>query len=146
MTLETRATVVRVDGGTAFVEAAQTGSCGQCQGKGCGTAKLSRLLCSEPRQFQVDNEIGAAVGDQVVVSVADGAVLRGIGLVYLFPLALLLAGAAFGSAMAGNEVQRDGYAAAGGALGLVGGFLLSRWLDARQSRRLPRIVSQWRGD
>ena len=146
MTLETRATVVRVDGAVAFVESVQTGSCGQCQGKGCGTAKLSKVFCSEPRQFQVDNDIGAAVGDQVVVSVADGAVLRGIGLVYLLPLALLVAGAAFGSALAGEESQRDGYAAAGGALGLIAGFLLSRWLDSRQSRRLPRIVRQWRED
>ena len=94
----------------------------------------------------MDNDIGAAVGDQVVVSVADGAVLRGIGLVYLLPLALLVAGAAFGSALAGEESQRDGYAAAGGALGLIAGFLLSRWLDSRQSRRLPRIVRQWRED
>jgi sigma-E factor negative regulatory protein RseC len=146
MTLETRATVVRVDGQATFVEAVQTGSCGQCAGKGCGTAKLSRMLCSEPRQFQVDNDIGAAVGDQVVVSVADGAVLRGIGLVSLLPLALLLAGAALGGAMAAEAAQLDGYAAAGGALGLVGGFLLSRWLDSRQSRRLPRIERQWRED
>lgn len=146
MTLETRATVVRIDGPVAFVEAAQTSSCGQCGGKGCGTAKLSKAFCSEPRQFQVDNAIGAAVGDQVVVSVADGALLRGIGLAYLLPLALLVAGAAFGSAMAGEDAQRDGYAAAGAALGLIVGFLLSRWLDSRQSHRLPRIVRQWRDD
>jgi len=73
-------------------------------------------------------------------------VLRGIGMVYLLPLALLLAGAACGSAMAGDAAQRDGHAAAGAALGLVGGFLLLRWLDSRQSRRLPRIVRLWRDD
>jgi hypothetical protein len=48
--------------------------------------------------------------------------------------------------MAAEAAQRDGYAAAGGALGLVAGFLLSRWLDSRQSRRLPCIVRQWRDD
>lgn len=145
MTLETRAVVVRIDGPLAFVESAQANGCGQCKGKAeCGTGKLSRLLCSEPRQFQVDNTIGAEVGDDVVVSVADGAVLRGIGLVYLLPLVLLVAGAALGNALAIQDVQRDGYAATGAALGLLAGFLLSRWLDARQSRqqRLPRIVRQ----
>lgn len=147
MTLETRATVVRIEGQSAFVESAQTGSCGQCNGKGCGAAKLSKAFCSESRQFQVDNPIGAAVGDQVVVSVADGAVLRGIGLVYLLPLALLVAGAALGSAMAvQDDVQRDGYAAMGAAAGLVSGFFLSRWLDSMQSRRLPCIVRRWRED
>lgn len=146
MTLETRATVVRVDGPVSFVEAAQTGSCGQCSGKGCGSAKLSQAFCRGPRQFRVDNPVGAKVGDQVVVSVADGAVLRGIGLVYLVPLLLLVAGAALGNAVAATDVQRDGYAAAGGAFGLIAGFFLSHWLDSMQSGRLPRIVRQWRDD
>ncbi|HZW24172.1 MAG TPA: SoxR reducing system RseC family protein [Gallionella sp.] len=146
MTLETRATVVRVEGAVSFVEAVQTGSCGQCSGKGCGTAKLSQAFCREPRQFKVDNPIGAKVGDQVVVSVADGAVLRGIGLVYLLPLALLVGGAALGNAVAATDGLRDGYAAAGGASGLIAGFLLSRWLDSMQSGRLPCIVRQWRDD
>jgi sigma-E factor negative regulatory protein RseC len=146
MTLETRATVVRIDAGKTFVEAAQASSCAQCSGKGCGTAKLSKAFCNEPRKFQVDNLIGATVGDQVVVSVADGALLRGIGLVYLLPLALLVAGAALGNAVAVTDGQRDGYAAAGAAFGLAVGFLLSRWLDSRQARQLPRIARQWRED
>jgi sigma-E factor negative regulatory protein RseC len=144
MSLETRAIVVRVDGPLAFVEGAKSGSCGQCNGKGCGSAKLSQMLCSEPRQFQVDNTIGAAVGDEVMVSVADGTVLRGIALVYLLPLAMLVAGAAAGNAFTVEEALRDAYAAAGAALGLIAGFVLSRWLDARKSRRLPRIVRQAR--
>ncbi|HEX5362979.1 MAG TPA: SoxR reducing system RseC family protein [Gallionella sp.] len=144
MTLETRAIVVRIDGPLAFVESAQASGCGQCKSTGCGAGKLSGLLCREPRQFQVDNAIGAAVGDEVVVSVADGAVLRGIGLVYLLPLSLLVAGAACGNAIATLDEQRDGYAAAGAALGLVLGFIVSRWLDKRQSRQLPRIVRQER--
>lgn len=146
MTLEARAVVMRVEAGQTFVEAAQASGCGQCSGKGCGTAKLSKAFCSEPRQFQVDNQIGAVVGDRVVVSIADGTVLRGIGLVYLLPLALLVAGAALGNSMAPTEGTHDGYAAAGAAFGLLAGFLLSRWLDSRQSRRLPRIVRQWRED
>lgn len=146
MTLEARAVVMRVEGGQTFVESAQTSGCGQCSGKGCGTAKVSQMFCSQPRQFLVDNPIGAVVGDHVVVSVADGAVLRGIGLVYLLPLALLGGGAALGNSMAVQDGLRDGYAAAGAACGLVVGFLLSRWLDSKQARRLPRIVRQWRGD
>lgn len=142
MTLETRAIVMRVDGSLAFVESAKASGCGQCKGAGCGAGKLSRLLCSEPRQFQVDNRIDAGVGDEVVVSVPDGAVMRGIGLIYLLPLALLVSGAALGDALAEQGAQRDGYAAIGAATGLIGGFFLSRWLDARRPRQLPRIVRQ----
>lgn len=144
--LETRAVVVQVDGQRALVQASQGGGCGQCSGKGCGTAKLSQLFCSKPRQFQVDNPINAHVGDQVVVSVADGAVLHGIGLLYLLPLLSLAAGATLGNVAAEQVEQRDGYAAAGALIGLVCGFILSRWLAARQRRQQPYIARQWRGE
>ncbi|TAN71189.1 MAG: Fis family transcriptional regulator [Gallionella sp.] len=146
--LETRAIVVRVDGRHALVRANQGNGCGQCSGKGCGAGKLSQLFCGKPRQFQVDNPIGASVGDEVVVSVADGAVLRGIGLVYLLPLALLAAGAMLGSVCAAQVEQRDFYAAAGAGLGLVGGFVLSRWIVSGQAHQqnLPFIARQWRGE
>jgi sigma-E factor negative regulatory protein RseC len=144
--LETRAVVVQVEGQRAFVQASQSGGCGQCSGKGCGTAKLSQLFCSQLRQFQVDNPINARVGDQVVVSVADGTVLRGIGLVYLLPLLLLAVGAALGNVAAPELDQRDGYAAAGAFVGLACGFVLSKWLAVRLRRQRPYIARQWRGE
>lgn len=144
--LETRAVVMQVEGQHAFVQASQGGGCGQCSGKGCGTAKLSQMFCSQPRQFQVDNPINARVGDQVVISVADGTVLRGIGLLYLLPLALLAAGAAIGNVAAPQIEQRDGYAAAGAFVGLACGFILSKWAAARQGRQRPYIARQWRGE
>lgn len=144
--LETRAVVVRVEGRHAFVQASQSGGCGQCGGKGCGTAKLSRMFCSKPREFRVDNPINARAGDLVVVSVADGAVLRGIALAYLLPLGLLVAGALLGSSFAVQDGQQDGYAAAGGFAGLALGFALSKWFAARRERQPPCIVRQWRGE
>lgn len=142
--LETRAVVVQVEGQHAFVQPGQTGSCGQCSGKGCGTAKLSQMFCSRPSQFEVDNPIGARVGDQVIVSVADGMILRGVGLAYLLPLVLLAAGATVGNVVAPQIEQQDAYAAAGAFIGLVFGFVLSRWLAARQRRQRPYIARQWR--
>jgi sigma-E factor negative regulatory protein RseC len=146
--LETRAIVVQLDGQHALVQANQGNGCGQCNGKGCGTGKLSQLFCSKPRQFRVDNPINAAVGDEVIVSVADGAVLRGIGLVYLVPLVSLVAGALLGSLSAAQAEQRDGFAAMGALIGLAGGFALSRWMATRQARQQnqPYISRQWRGD
>ena len=144
--LETRAIVVQVDGQHALVQASQGNGCGQCNGKGCGTGKLSQLFCSTPRRFQVDNPINATVGDEVIVSVMDGAVLRGIGIVYLLPLALLVMGAMLGSLSAAQAEQRDGFAAAGALIGLIGGFVLSRWLASRQNRQQnqPYISRLWR--
>ncbi|MBI3222868.1 MAG: SoxR reducing system RseC family protein [Nitrosomonadales bacterium] len=148
MTLETRAIVVKVDKQFALVQANQGNGCEQCNGKGCGTGKLSQMFCSKPRQFQVDNPINAGIGDEVIVSVAEGAVLRGIGLVYLLPLVLLVAGAMLASSWAAQPSQRDGYAAAGALLGLVAGFVFAKWLSSRQARQQnqPYIARKWSGE
>lgn len=146
--LETRAIVVQIQGQHALVQANQGNGCEQCNGKGCGTGKLSQMFCSKPRQFQVDNPIDAGVGDEVIVSVADGAVLQGIGLVYLLPLALLLAGAMLGGASAASPEQRDAYAGVGAALGLLLGFAAAKWFASRRTlqHNRPYIARQFSGD
>jgi sigma-E factor negative regulatory protein RseC len=143
--LETRAIIVQTDGQYAQVQVSQADGCEQCNGKGCGTGKLSQLFCSKPRQFQVDNPINASIGDQVIISVAEGAVLRGIGLVYLLPLILLLMGAVIGNSLAEQAEQRDSYSAVGALLGLVAGFAIAKWISSRQvrSHSQPYIARQW---
>ncbi len=133
--LETRAIVVQTDKQVTLVQASQGNGCGQCDGKGCGTGKLSQLFCSKPRQFAVDNRINASVGDEVIVSVAEGAVLRGIGLVYLLPLVLLFVGATWGGSLAVQDGQRDAYAAIGALSGLVIGFVFAKWFSSRRASR-----------
>jgi sigma-E factor negative regulatory protein RseC len=141
--LETRAVVVKIDGQHALVKADQADGCEQCAGKGCGAGKLSRLFCSKPRHFQVYNPINASVGDEVIVSVAEGAVMRGIGLVYLMPLALLVIGATLGSFWS-QPGQSDSYAAVGALFGLVVGFAFAKWVSLQQgeSRFQPYIARQ----
>jgi len=146
--LETRAIVVRIDGQHALVQADQGNGCEQCNGKGCGTGKLSRLFCSKPRQFQVENPINAGLDDEVIISVADGAILHGIGMVYLLPLLLLVIGAMLGNQWAVQAGQRDAYAALGSLLGLIVGFALAKWILFRhaRSRFQPYIARLWRQD
>jgi sigma-E factor negative regulatory protein RseC len=145
--LETRATVVKLDGGNALVESDHVSSCEQCNGKGCASSKLGQLFCSRPRQFQVENSIGAKVGDDVLVAIGEGAVLRGIGLAYLLPLLLLLVGAALGSALASGEAQQDGYAVLGALLGLAIGWGVSKQISSRLSQGYfqPRLIGPYRG-
>ena len=146
--LETRAIVVSADGQRAVVEADQGNGCGQCSGKGCGAGKLSQLFCNSPRQFQVDNPIEAGIGDEVIVSVAQGAVMRGIIMLYGFPLVLLVVFASFGSVLGGGGSHSDAYAALGALFGLVAGFVLARLVAVRQGGRLARpfIARRWSGD
>lgn len=131
--LETRAIVIRLEGEDALVESTQGGGCGHCDSeKGCGSGKLSQLFSSQPRRFRVRNEAHAQPGAEVQISVAEGALLRSALLMYVLPLLLLLAGGALGGQLARDAASADGYAALGGVLGLVLGFLLARWLAARQ--------------
>jgi len=143
--LEARAVVVRADSGLAWVEARHDVSgCGTCQGKGCGSSKLSQMFCSnKKREFSVENPISAQVGDEVVIAIRDGAVWQGVKLVYVWPLAGLLAGS-----MAGFWLGAGDAAAALGALvGLLAGLSFARW--GNESRRLaggqPYIARRWQG-
>jgi len=147
-TLETRAVVVSVEESYAIVQPDGSNGCGQCNGKGCGASKLSRLLCNKPRQFRVKNSIEATVGDAVIVSIAEGAILRGIGLVYLLPLILLVLGGMLGSGWSQQTEQSDSYAAVGALCGLVAGFGFVKWNAIRQteSQFQPYIARQFQGD
>lgn len=131
--LETRAIVVHVQGNEALVEAKGGGGCGNCDSEnGCGSGKLSQMFCSKPRQFKVHNEANARVGDEVQITLPDGVLLRSSIIMYVIPLSLLLSGGMLGSHWASDTPSRDIYAAIGSLLGLIGGFVLARWISKRQ--------------
>lgn len=143
--LETRAIIMQLEGQYALVQSNQATGCEQCRGKGCGASKLSRLFCSKPRRFKAENSINARIGDEVVIAVAEGAVLRGTGVVYLLPLFLLVTGAMLGSSWGGSPGQQDGYAVAGALLGMVAGFMIARAIALRASHSYshPCITGLW---
>lgn len=142
--LETRAIVVQLEGAEAIVEAVQGGSCSLCGGgKGCGSGKLSQMLCVQPRQFRVRNGINARIGEEVQVGVEDGLLLRSALTLYGLPLLLLFGGALLGARWGDVAAGRDAGAAIGAAVGLLAGFLLAGFLASRQrasSSALPAIV------
>jgi sigma-E factor negative regulatory protein RseC len=142
--LETRAIVVQLDGVEAVVEAAQGGGCGLCaSSKGCGSGKMSQLLCVRPRQFRVRNEINARIGEEVQVAVADGVLLRSALTLYGLPLLLLFVGALLGARWMDGISGHDAGSAIGAAVGLLVGFPLAGFLASLQQAsfaELPAIV------
>ena len=74
-------------------ESACSGDCHKCSG--CGAAKEAILL-------EVDNPIGAAVGDMVTVRSDSGPVLRGAAVLYVMPLVLFFLGYILGAAAWGK--------------------------------------------
>lgn len=132
--LETRAIVVKIEGREALVEAVHGGGCGACGGsKSCGSGKLAEAFCVRPRQFRALNDINAQVGEEVEITVKDGALFRSALTLYGLPLLSLFAGAVVASRWLGGVAGPDGGAAIGAAAGLVGGFALA-WAAATRQR------------
>ncbi len=82
--MEQAVTVVGVVGHDALVQGRRISACGQCAGKSaCGTLGSWVERYSEMR---VANPIEARVGDEVIVSVADGVLIRAAIRLYGVPM------------------------------------------------------------
>lgn len=100
--IESPARICRLEGERAWVVAAAPSSCGACGGKGCGSSLFARVLHADEPEYQVDNAIGAAVGESVVVGLPEGALLGAAIFAYIVPLLLLVVAALLGQQFAGE--------------------------------------------
>jgi positive regulator of sigma E activity len=102
--------------------------------------------------LEAGNDVGAAVGDAVRVAVSAGAVVRASALIYLLPIAGLLAGAGLAQVTASllYSPETAGNAAGfGGIAGAAGAALLARRLGNRPGvgkAARPRITTVLRDD
>lgn len=143
---ESDATVVRLEGQYAWVQAAGPGpACGSCAQKGgCSSSGMGNVLdeasgkARKPQLLRLPNTIHARPGDAVIIRAADGMVLQAVWRAYGFPLVLALGGAMLAMVMTGSELV----AIAGMLLGLAGGFFLMRakGLDSSQSEPILSMV------
>ncbi len=128
--IEERGTVVAVEEGFVWLETQRRSSCGGCQASGsCGAATLAKLWPDRRNRARALSEPGLRPGDEVIVGLAEGALLRGALLVYLLPLALLLAGALLGQIVFAGAGEEPVVAL--GVVGLGLGFLAVRVLSRR---------------
>lgn len=127
---ETDATVVRLEGKYAWVEAAGPGAaCGSCaQRGGCSSSGMGNVLdepsgkARKPQLLRLPNTIHARPGDAVVIRADDGMVLKAVWQAYGVPLLLALCGALLATGLTGSELA----SVAGMLLGLAAGFVLVR--------------------
>lgn len=119
-----RAIIRELRDGVALVEVEQ-GGCGRCHEKGgCGGQQLTQMFCSTPKQYRVANDVGAEVGDQVIVAVPAGSIRKSANLAYILPLTAAIAGAVIGMPLGGDP---------GAMIGAVAGLLLSFLYIRRQA-------------
>jgi sigma-E factor negative regulatory protein RseC len=136
------ARVVRADADDAYalVEVID-GGCGSCnEAGGCGSAHLTRMFCLAPRRYRVRNDIKAAAGAVVTVTLPAAALRRHIVLAYGLPLIGLLGGALLGD-LAGEAGALVGAAC---GLGLAWGLAWKRMAQRAASGKTliePYIAS-----
>ncbi len=127
--------VSRVERGYAYVDIGPRASgCGRChEPGGCGGGlSVDRGIS---RTYRLPNRIGARVGDDVVLTIPEGALLKVSLLAYLIPVALVIAGAVVGT------IVSDLAAIAGGALGLALGLGLLRLGERKMSSAMERLLA-----
>jgi sigma-E factor negative regulatory protein RseC len=95
--IEQQGKVVAVAGGKASVRLGGTSGCSRCDaGRGCGAGIFGRLLKKNPVTLELENRVNARRGQPVVVGIPEALFLRFAVRLYLVPLLVAMAGAAFG--------------------------------------------------
>ncbi len=140
-----KAKVVAVRGERALLETQRQSACGSCAvNKACGTGVIARYWSARPLRVEAHNEIGARVGEEVLVAVEDRFLVRGSLLVYLLPLLALFAGGLLGSVVGGwLQPSTGGFELAGQEAGAregwtIGLALLGLWLGFVGARHWAR--------
>ena len=112
-------------------------ACGRCEARGA-----CKVLGGEKKDLvlEVDNAVGAGVGDRVRLSIEEAAVVTASTVLYLVPALGIILGAAVGYLLAGRlGTGPDDTAVIGALAGLVLGLLAS-WLIGRRLSRGTRFV------
>lgn len=132
--IEERAEVTAVNPPYAMVVTQRRSSCSGCSTQGCGTGALSQVFAARSQEMRVLNPIDARAGEQVVLGLEEGALLRGSLAVYIVPLLTMLAGGVLGEVLAPSLAleQASEYLSLPAALaGLAAGFLWVRRFGKR---------------
>lgn len=128
--IEEQGRVVAIEHDAVWVETVRVSACQSCSAnKGCGHAVVDRQQAGSRARVRALNQISLELGQQVVLGLPEGALMRGALMIYFLPLCLLFAGALTGDAVSGSTGS-----AIGGVVGLVAGFVLNRWFSKRHQQ------------
>ncbi len=139
----TKATVVSLDGDIATVMAKRTSACDGCHKSAEGCSVCSLIGSGGEMTAKAQNHIGAKVGDEVEIESDSKRVLFYGAIVFLFPLALMLAGYWIASAFTSSELKRCIAAAVAVVLSFCVVWCYSRTVGKRTPDiKIVRIINQ----
>lgn len=134
--MQARARILRVENDLAWLElAGVAGGCGRCdEPGGCRSMQLAHAFGGAEKVFALPLSFPVKPGDQVVISIPDGAPLTAALAAYGLATLLLLAGAAVGSLL-GGDGRADLYGLVGGVAGLALAWSINRALPRSRNWR-----------
>ena len=130
--------VTKIGAGTAWVRTLPSEACAGCSS--CGTCNAQR----EDTEVEAINEVGARIGDRILIDIKTSAFLKATFLLYIFPIIGLTAGAMLGVHLA----EQYGYdpSACSAAFGFAAFFLSVAFVRVkgnqmgRQRAYRPKII------
>ena len=137
--LEETGTVVEIKGNSLWVETQSRSSCSHCSTSSCSTSVLAKLFSIKRNRVELDNTLGAEVGQQVVIGISDDLMVKASLLSYLVPLLVMLAVVALADGMGMTDGMQILMAMTGLWLGFVIVRLLTNTLYAQQ-RFKPQLL------
>ena len=110
----------------AVIQIERSSACAHCKER----AKCEIVSSGKEVLVEVGNDLNAAVGDRVEISMPAGSLLKLSLLVYFFPIGALLIGAYAGALIAGAfHAQSTPGAVVGGGLAFGITFYVLKWID-----------------
>ena len=123
--------IVATDDHYAWVLTYRESACQSCSARsGCGNRVLRKLGGSEAQQIKVFKSLDVAVGDEVLVGIAEEGLMRASLLVYLLPLTLLVIFSAIADTI---FVFSEVSIVLAGFSGLLTGFFIVKILSSKLS-------------
>lgn len=143
--IEENARVIAIENNQLLLEAETRAACSACAAKqGCGTSVLSKWVGRKFTRFQAPNTVNARVGDEVVVGLAEEAMLRGSVLVYLLPLLAMIGFALLADSLISTDTaSRDLLVLVSAVAGFALMLFISRWFlstNSNKSKLTPVVL------
>ena len=132
--------VIKTDSRATWVKTFKSGNCAGCSARGSCHAPGG----DDEMEVKVINEAGAKVGDRIVLSFKTSSLLKATFLLYVFPILLLIIGAAVGQEMATNfDFNPSGFSAIMGFTFFFAALLIIKTTAnklARKNEYRPKIT------
>jgi sigma-E factor negative regulatory protein RseC len=144
--METRARVIRVEPGYAWVESERRSGCSHCGSReSCGVSSLGKLFAVRIQRTRLPDPLGVQTGEDVVLGLSEQRLVAAASIAYMLPVFIMIATALLSSGLGHGQ----GSVAMSSVVGLIGGLWLVRHLSCRKlsfARYQPVILRRQRAD